>query len=162
MTPQQVGLLSAAIPSPFGDALGLLADAAGYAQDPSSLTPGRGLLSLAGLLPGIPGAAAREGAQSASKLLGGRKLSIRINNKPVSVLQNPTPEEIGVFRQSIRANLLDRGMNPSAGPLTRQTKDEFGNTWIWDADASIHEWMEAELSKLVGGRPLSQSSLWGP
>jgi hypothetical protein len=54
MTPQQVGLLSAAVPSPFGDALGLLADAAGYAQDPKSLTPLNGLLSLAGLLPGVP------------------------------------------------------------------------------------------------------------
>ena len=54
LTPQQVGLLSAAVPSPFGDALGLLADTAGYIQDPSSLTPGRGLLSLAALIPGIP------------------------------------------------------------------------------------------------------------
>lgn len=54
LSPQQVGLLSAAIPSPFGDALGLLADTAGYVQDPSSLTPGRGLLSLAALIPGIP------------------------------------------------------------------------------------------------------------
>ncbi len=54
MTPQQVGLLSAAVPSPFGDALGLLADAAGYAQDPKSLTPMSGLLSLAAMIPGIP------------------------------------------------------------------------------------------------------------
>ena len=58
LSPQQVGLLSAAIPSPFGDALGLLADTAGYIQDPSSLTPGRGLLSLAALAPGIPNRAA--------------------------------------------------------------------------------------------------------
>ena len=49
-------MLSAAIPSPFGDALGLLADTAGYVQDPSSLTPLRGALSLAGLVPGIPSA----------------------------------------------------------------------------------------------------------
>lgn len=54
MTPQQVGLLSAAVPSPFGDALGLLADGIGYAQDPKSLTWGRGALSLLGLAPGIP------------------------------------------------------------------------------------------------------------
>ena len=54
LTPQQVGLLSAAVPSPFGDALGLLADGVGYAQDPSSLTPRSGLLSLAAMIPGIP------------------------------------------------------------------------------------------------------------
>ena len=54
LTPQQVGLLSAAVPSPFGDALGLLADTAGYVQDPKSLTLGRGLLSLAALIPGVP------------------------------------------------------------------------------------------------------------
>lgn len=54
MTPQQVGLLSAAVPSPYGDALGLMADAMGYAQDPRSLTPMSGLLSLAGMLPGVP------------------------------------------------------------------------------------------------------------
>lgn len=50
----QMGLLSAALPSPAGDVVGLLADAGGYAADPSSLTPARGLLSLAALAPGIP------------------------------------------------------------------------------------------------------------
>jgi hypothetical protein len=54
MTPQQVGLLSAAIPTPFGDGLGLLADVAGYAQDPASLTLRSGLLSLAAMAPGVP------------------------------------------------------------------------------------------------------------
>jgi hypothetical protein len=39
--------------------LGLLADTAGYVQDPASLTPARGLLSLAGALPGIPAFVAR-------------------------------------------------------------------------------------------------------
>jgi hypothetical protein len=50
----QMGLLSAALPSPYGDVVGAVADAAGYAADPSSLTPMRGLLSLAALAPGIP------------------------------------------------------------------------------------------------------------
>lgn len=67
MTPQRVGLLSAAIPSPFGDGLGLLADAAGYAKDPASLTTGRGLLSLAALLPGIPRKLPLEGYGQFSK-----------------------------------------------------------------------------------------------
>ena len=49
---QTMGLLS---PLPVvGDASGLLADAAGYAQDPSTLTPTSGLLSLAAVVPGIP------------------------------------------------------------------------------------------------------------
>ena len=52
--PQAIGLLSAALPSPMGDAVGLLADAAGYAEDPGSLTLGSGLLSLAAMAPGVP------------------------------------------------------------------------------------------------------------
>ena len=51
---QQMGLLSTALPSPYGDVAGLLADGMGYAADPSSLTPGRGLLSLAAMAPGVP------------------------------------------------------------------------------------------------------------
>lgn len=39
-----------------GDVVGLLSDAAGYAKDPSSLTPASGLLSMAGLLPMVPSA----------------------------------------------------------------------------------------------------------
>jgi hypothetical protein len=38
-----------------GDAIGLLSDASGYLNDPKSLTPATGLLSLAALVPGIPG-----------------------------------------------------------------------------------------------------------
>lgn len=52
--PQELGLLSMALPPVAGDAVGLLADGMRYAQDPSSLTPMAGLLSLAGLIPGIP------------------------------------------------------------------------------------------------------------
>jgi hypothetical protein len=70
LTPQQVGLLSAAVPSPFGDALGLLADGMGYAQNPETLTPMSGLLSLAGMIPGIPGKASRKELQAIAKRLG--------------------------------------------------------------------------------------------
>ena len=51
---QSLGLLSMVAPPVAGDVLGLLADGMGYAKDPSSLTLGSGLLSLAGLLPGVP------------------------------------------------------------------------------------------------------------
>ena len=37
-----------------GDAIGLLSDASGYVQNPKSLTPLTGLLSLAGVLPFVP------------------------------------------------------------------------------------------------------------
>jgi hypothetical protein len=43
-----------ALPSPIGDVAGLLADGIGYAGNPKSFTPGAGLLSLAGLIPGAP------------------------------------------------------------------------------------------------------------
>ena len=51
---QSLGLLSMVAPPVAGDVLGLLADGMGYAKDPSSLTPAAGLLSLAGLMPGVP------------------------------------------------------------------------------------------------------------
>jgi len=87
MTPQQVGLLSAAVPSPFGDALGLLADAAGYAQDPSSLTPRSGLLSLAAMIPGIP-------RQSVFRAVGPDELdAIRKTGKIKSNLSMALPVE---------------------------------------------------------------------
>lgn len=54
ITAQKAGLLSTALPSPLGDAVGLLADGMGYVQDPKSLTPTAGLLSLAGVIPGVP------------------------------------------------------------------------------------------------------------
>lgn len=57
--PQELGLLSMALPSPVGDVVGLLADGMGYAQDPKSLTPMAGLLSLAGMIPGVPSKSAQ-------------------------------------------------------------------------------------------------------
>jgi hypothetical protein len=39
---QQMGLLSAGLPSPYGDVVGLLADVGGYAENPESLTRARG------------------------------------------------------------------------------------------------------------------------
>ena len=54
MDPETLGLLSAILPPVAGDAVGLLADGWGYAQDPKSLTPTAGLLSLAGLIPFVP------------------------------------------------------------------------------------------------------------
>jgi hypothetical protein len=58
ITPQRVsgslGAASMALPSPIGDVAGLLADGIGYAGNPQSFTPGAGLLSLAGLVPGVP------------------------------------------------------------------------------------------------------------
>jgi hypothetical protein len=55
---------------PFvGDAVGLAQDIGGYIQDPGSLTPGAGALSLLGMVPGIPrmpkpfGSAEREALQ---------------------------------------------------------------------------------------------------
>ena len=51
---QSLGLLSMVAPPVAGDVLGLLADGMGYAKDPSSLTPAAGLLSLAGVIPGVP------------------------------------------------------------------------------------------------------------
>src|SRR5574343_163776 len=49
---ETMGLLSR-LPG-VGDAARLLGDAAMYAEDPSQLTPMSGLLSLAGVLPGVP------------------------------------------------------------------------------------------------------------
>lgn len=87
LSPQQVGLLSAAVPSPFGDALGLLADGVGYAQDPSSLTPRSGLLSLAAMLPGIP-------RQSVFRAVGPDELAaIRKTGKIKSNLSMALPVE---------------------------------------------------------------------
>lgn len=60
-TPQRVsqdmGLLSMGLPSPLGDVTGLLADGFGYASGQQRLTPANGLLSLLGLVPGVPNAA---------------------------------------------------------------------------------------------------------
>lgn len=53
--PQQaLGLLSMVAPPVAGDVIGLLEDAYGYASGQEKLTPAAGLLSLAGLVPGIP------------------------------------------------------------------------------------------------------------
>lgn len=56
---QGLGLLSMGLPSPAGDVVGLLGDAYGYARDPGSLTPTAGLLSLAGMIPGVPNGLSR-------------------------------------------------------------------------------------------------------
>lgn len=48
------GALSAVLPSPLGDALGIAADAVGYARNPATATPANVGMSLLGALPFFP------------------------------------------------------------------------------------------------------------
>jgi hypothetical protein len=83
-----------------GDAIGLLSDAAGYIQNPQSLTPASGLLSLAALAPGIP-----------------RKLPLTEWSHPFSKYRNNLPEG-SLFRETngSRFRELFGGSSPFGNP----------------------------------------------
>ena len=63
----RASLASVAIPSPFGDVVGLGADALGYAVDPSQRTPLNFGLSAAGLLPFVPASSVLRRATDATQ-----------------------------------------------------------------------------------------------
>jgi hypothetical protein len=142
---EQLGLLSAALPSPFGDVAGLLGDVAGYAANPSSLTPARGLLSLAGVIPGVP--SQMDDAEPFVLKLGSKMKEIRLNTKPLSEAldevahrnpNNPSQYvlgdavvEIGKFGDDVILKDI-RALQPGGGraAMERITKmaDESGET----------------------------------
>jgi hypothetical protein len=144
MTPQQVGLLSAAIPSPFGDGLGLLADAAGYAQDPSSLTPGRGLLSLAALLPGIP-----------RKVFHGTPAVFDefLENAPKQTLGGLSKHGVSVSESSAVANRYAT-MSGAGAPNVRQMT--FTAKKPLSLTAQEFEKLQGLVGKLDRGEPLTE------
>lgn len=53
-TDPRMATAAASMAPGVGDVIGLLSDASGYIQNPGSLTPAAGLLSVAGLIPGVP------------------------------------------------------------------------------------------------------------
>eukprot|EP00916_Digyalum_oweni_P019841 GHVL01033131.1.p1 GENE.GHVL01033131.1~~GHVL01033131.1.p1 ORF type:complete len:576 (+),score=46.75 GHVL01033131.1:1534-3261(+) len=82
--------------------------------------------------------------------LPSKQMKVKVGGKNVTVLQNPTLQDRGNFTAGVRA---DKGIDKVS---TRQTLDADGNVWVWDADDTIHDWMEPELSKAVG-RPVNQN-----
>ena len=91
-------------------------------------------------------------------VLPSQRLRLRSNHKPFDVLQNPTMDERRAFTQSIRMEYKDMGWNVDAGPLTRSTRDEYGNEWVWPSHSAAHSGAEPEISRLVGGRSLNQNN----
>lgn len=87
---QAMGLLSMGLPSPVGDAVGLLADGYGYASGQQKLTPTAGLLSLAGLIPFVPRGMKPEGVDNLKKQIYDRwqrgELSFEDMNAAISGL----------------------------------------------------------------------------
>jgi hypothetical protein len=78
------------------------------------------------------------------------QIRVKVNNKTVRMLQNPTLQERSNFKASIRR---EKGIDKVS---TRQTLDADGNVWVWDAEDAIHRDVEPALGKIVG-KPLSQN-----
>ncbi len=86
-----------------------------------------------------------------NKTLASKEMYIPFGNKQVNVIQNPTAQEYADFRQTVKAELIEKyGDNGASGPVTRKTMDANGNTWVWSADDAVHGDMEPEISKITG------------
>lgn len=79
-----------------------------------------------------------------------KKLRVKVGAATFTVLQNPTEEQTRAFRQSIRMERKERGVDRGDDPLTRSTYDPDGNEWLWASDDTIHTSMEDALSPLLG------------
>jgi hypothetical protein len=128
-----------------GDLAGLAADADMYATDPSSRTLGNGLLSLAALVPGIPGvkvfrAGAKEGRTAAK---GGPTF---YSTTAKGAEPYGTPSEYTINPGSVfdttnieHRRLYDRFLEETGNPARYG-----GNYPFWTAETDLKKWLDAK------------------
>jgi hypothetical protein len=116
----RASLASIAIPSPFGDAVGLAADGLGYAVDPSQRTPLNFGLSAAGLLPFVPASSVLRRATDATQKARpelfddeAAEVAKRALDRPTSSVGRAVAATISPEEQFALARAVNKG-NPRA------------------------------------------------
>jgi hypothetical protein len=85
--------------------------------------------------------------------LPSKKLRVKMGDKTVDVLQNPTVDELAAFRQSIRMEYKEKGWSLTDDPIVRSTWDESGNRWVWEAGEAAHVVLEGDLARQLRVKP---------
>jgi len=73
---------------------------------------------------------------------------IKIGNRDVEVIQNPTSQQMRQMTEEFR----DQFPHYQGTPALRSTQDENGNKYYWKSNDSMHAYIEPQLSKLVGAK----------
>lgn len=76
-------------------------------------------------------------------------LTVRIGNKSIEVIQNPTSIEMRQLVKEFRRNLITFNF-PPATMAARWSVDLNGNKYIWESHRATHEMMAPVLGRLVG------------
>ena len=89
--------------------------------------------------------------------LPSRRLRVKVGDTTIEVLQNPNTEQMQLFRQTIRMEQEEQGLNPDSDPITRSSYDVDGNQWVWESGDAIHVVMEDAISAHTGIKDLNQN-----